>query len=714
MAPTDPSPVDASYPDTMQAADAPSLGDAGDHLTAGPNGPRVTPLDGLRAFAVMAVIVYHAQPAWAVGGYFGVDVFFVLSGFLITSLLVREWQREGGISLRGFWVRRARRLLPALFLMLGVVGLFAVILPQVIGSPGLLGDTVATIGYAANWHLIAEHTNYFSAVGNPSPLLPTWSLAIEEQFYLVWPLILLALLGGIRSARRRSSPGPSGRIVLIAVAAGIGAVGSALLMALITPVGASAVNRAYYGSDTRAQSLLIGAALAAVCLAWGPVRTGRGRRVLWILGLAGAVGIGVMWATVDETSAFTFHGGFAVVSLGTAAVIAAVSQLPGHPLTKALGAPPLPYVGRISYGMYLWYWPVLLVLTAGRTHLDGVALLGVRLAVIVLLAAASYHLVETPVRRGVLAGWRSWVAVPAAVAAISVLPLVMPSLEVPLPSAGAAASVVGPGNGPPAGVPAPDPIRILLVGDSLSGSLGVGLAMAAPSYGAQVVNRGAPGCSLAEAAEVRVLWYTEAPGYPCLAQDPAHLLDVYRSWVAQFDPDVVVYLARSDTLDTERDGTWQHLNEPGFDRWTESRFEQAVAVLSSQGAHVVFLTSPFYKSGELPDGEPLPENDPLRVATDNRLMSVAAAQDPQLSSVFNLGAMLSPGQRFTPQVDGVPIRCSDGIHLTVAGGQWVGARLLPELVTLGRAHAIAAFTDHRPPLPPQVPPAWYSELPCES
>jgi hypothetical protein len=430
-----------------------------------------------------------------------------------------------------------------------------------------------------------------------------------------------------------------------------------------------------------------------------------------LAGIGGAIGILVMWRTVSETSGFCFHGGFAVVSLCTAAVIAAVTQLPAHPLARGLAARPLPYIGRISYGMYLWYWPVLLVMTADRTHLDGVALLAARLAVVVVIAAASYHLVETPVRRGALSGWRSWVAVPAAVATISALPLVMPTLEAPLPAAEAAASAPAPATVAAAGAAA-DPVRILLVGDSLSGSLGVGLSAIAPRYGAQLINRGMPGCSLAEAAQVRVLWYTNAPGFPCQPADPGRLIAIYGSWIRQFDPDVVVYLARSDTLDTELDGSWQHLDQPAFDRWAEARFEQAIGALSADGAHVVFLTSPFYESGEQPDGQPLPENDPLRVATDNRLMSLASAHEPQRSTVFDLGAILSPARRFTTEVNGVAVRCSDGIHLTVAGGQWVGARLLPELVTLGRTHALAAAAYHRPPLAPQHPPSWYSKLPC--
>jgi peptidoglycan/LPS O-acetylase OafA/YrhL len=677
---------------------------------------RVAPLDGIRAFAVTAVILYHAEPSWAVGGYFGVDVFFVLSGYLITSLLLREWQGSGGIALRAFWARRARRLLPALFLMLGVVGVVAVVLPKVLGSPGLLGDTVATVGYVANWHLIAVHTDYFAIAANPSPLLPTWSLAIEEQFYLIWPLVLLALVGGFRRRRPRHAGEANGknRLVVVAGVAATGALASALLMAFLTPVGAASVNRSYYGSDTRAQGLLIGAALAALCLWWGPVRTARGRRLLWLAGVVGAAGIVIMWRTVTEGSALTFHGGFALLGLCTAAVVACVSLIPRHPLATVLSVQPLPYLGRISYGMYLWYWPVLLVMTSDRTHLTGLSLLAGRLVAIVAISAASFHLIETPVRRGVLAGWRSWVAVPAAVATIAVLPLLMPTLDAQVPTAQMTGGTYSALDRLPPVVSTANPVRILLVGDSMMGSLGVGLSTLAARYGAQVVNRGSPGCSLAEATQVRVLWYTDPPGVPCEADNPQHVLTTYRSLVRQFDPDVVVYLARSDTFDTERDGSWQHLGQPSFDRWAESRYEQAIAILSSSGAHVVLLTTPYYQIEEQGSGQPLPENDPNRVMTENRLLGQAAARDPAKATVINLGRMLSPSGRFATQVDGVPVRCTDGVHITVQGGQWAGERLLPRLVSLGQAHTAAAPQLNRLTLPLQSPPSWYSKLPCAS
>ncbi len=680
-------------------------------------GQRVAPLDGMRAFAVTAVILYHANPSWAVGGYFGVDVFFVLSGFLITTLLLGEWRGTGGVGLRAFWGRRARRLLPALFVMLAVVGAVSVLLPRVLGSPGLLGDTLATVGYVANWHFIAANTSYFATVGNPSPLQHTWTLAIEEQFYLIWPLVLLVLVAGFRGLRRPSRERSRNRLMLVAAVAVAGAAASALTMAYLTPVGTASVNRAYYGSDTRAQGLLVGAALAAVCLWWGPVRTALGRRLIGLIGVVGAVGVVVMWRIVPETSALTFHGGFALLAVATAGVIACVTLLSRHPVAGLLSLRPLPYIGKISYGMYLWYWPVLLVMTSQRTHLQGVGLLAARLAVIVGIAALSFHFIETPIHRGRLAGWRSLVAVPVAAIVVSLLPLMVPSASavVPaLPPVQSAAAVGQPTAGA-AGVAAvvpPRPVRILLLGDSMAGSLGVGLKQVASRYGAEILNDGAPGCSLAEADQVRVLWFTDPPGAPCQAGNPAQLISTYRTLVQQFDPDVVVYLARGDTLDTELNGSWQHLGEPTFDFWAEARYDQAVTALSSNGAKVVFLTSPYYDSGEQPDGSPWPENDPSRVITDNQLLAASARLSPGTASVFNLGSLLSPGNQFNSAVDGVDARCTDGVHMTVPGGEVVGTHLLPELVALGRAHASLPSTASRPALPDIAQPWWYADLPC--
>ena len=431
---------------------------------------RVAPLDGMRAFAVLAVILFHAYTPWAVGGYFGVDVFFVLSGYLITGILLAEWQKRDTISLRHFWARRARRLLPALFLMLLVVLVVADVWPSVLGSPGLLWDTVTTLFYSSNWRFLAEHAGYFTASATPSPLLHTWTLAIEEQFYLVWPLVVLGVLALFSRRRRahRRERGAGGdsmatphrssrraRLVLLA-AASLGAVASAAWMWVVTPSGTLDVNRAYYGSDTRAQAILIGAALALACTLWGPVTRSTAKVVLWCAGVVGAAVVVLMWRSVAETSALAFHGGFAIVALGAAAVVLCVSQLPRHPLALGIGIAPLRYVGRISYGMYLWYWPVLLVLTPGRAHLDGVSLLAVRILVIVVVAGLSFRFVETPIQHGALRQWRPWVLVPVAASLVAALAVYVP--QSPLTSAAlpaAADAAASPSRGFPAPPAAP-------------------------------------------------------------------------------------------------------------------------------------------------------------------------------------------------------------------------------------------------------------------
>jgi peptidoglycan/LPS O-acetylase OafA/YrhL len=688
---------------------------------------RVGPLDGLRAIAVMAVITFHALTQWTPGGFFGVDIFFVLSGYLITSLLIAERDKTGTLSLRKFWIRRARRLLPALFFMLAAVGIVATLFPNVLGSADLLGDTVATVFFVANWHLLAEKVSYFATVGHPSPLLHTWTLAIEEQFYLVWPIVLFFVLKARRLGQADEGPGQADegpgqaeegpsprwtspamrrrRLGVVLALASLGALGSATLMAVVTPLG-TVSNRAYYGTDTRAQGLLVGAALAAAVALWGPATRKGSTRALSVAGVAGLLGLVAMCRLVSETSDFAFHGGFLTLALSAAAVVACVGALPRHPVSLVLGWTPIRYIGRISYGMYLWYWPVLLVLTGARTGLSELALFVLRVSVIVVLAAISHHLIETPVLRGRLAGWRSWVLTPVAAAVVSLIPVVgasaavTPALGVvPLPAhQNASAPLSGP------------PTRILVVGDSMAGSLAVGLSAVASQYGAVVINEGMPGCSLGLDQEDQVLWYTLPPGKPCVEGDPDALLAEMGHWVDQYDPDVVIYLARSDTLNIERDGTWEHVGEPAFDAWLEQRFESAISVLGSRGAKVVLLTTPYYASGEQGDGQPWPENTPARVVDLNKVLTEAATSDSG-ATVFDLGALLSPDATFSSVVDGVQARCADGVHITPIGGEWIGERLLPMLVTMGRAHAVVA-AGSRAPVASSPPPSWYGELPC--
>jgi peptidoglycan/LPS O-acetylase OafA/YrhL len=359
--------------------------------------PYLPGLDGLRAIAVIAVLLYHAELRWIPGGFLGVEVFFVISGYLITSLLLAEWRAHGRIDLKAFWLRRARRLLPALFLVIAAMLAFAVIfLPDEVA--GLRGDTAAAVGYVTNWYLISSQTSYFESVGRPSLLRHLWSLAVEEQFYLLWP-VLFAL--GARWLRPRR--------LLPLVIAGVAA--STALMGLLYQPDADP-SRVYYGTDTRASGLLIGVALAFVWAPWhsrSELRRGQAR---W-LDLAGLAALAVMIAfflRLDEFRPFLYQGGFAALALATLIAIAAVV----HPQTQLgpalLGRPLLRWIGLRSYGIYLWHWPVFMVTRPQLDiAMDELPLLALRLAATLILAELSYQHLEMPVRNGALGrAWRAW------------------------------------------------------------------------------------------------------------------------------------------------------------------------------------------------------------------------------------------------------------------------------------------------------------------
>ena len=373
--------------------------------------PYLAGLDGLRALAVIAVVLYHAGIDFMPAGFLGVEIFFVISGYLITALLLAERAAGAGVSLKRFWIRRARRLLPGLFFLLaGVLVYFALFLPGEVAS--IRGEALAAFAYVSNWAFIAQDASYFEQVGRPSPLLHLWSLAIEEQFYLLWPLIFVALtwLGGRR---------------LLFPAILLGAIGATWLMAtLYQPF--DDVSRIYYGTDTRAAGLLVGAALAVVWRAgalpaprrrlsiWLMHASGLGRLLRWSLDAAGLAALGglvYIVVTFSEFQPSLYQGGFALVSVLTAIVIAA-TVAPGGTLGRAMGIAPLRWIGLRSYAIYLWHWPIFVVT---RPDLDvsmgDTELLLMRLALTLLLAEISYRFVEMPVRRGALG--RLWARVRA-------------------------------------------------------------------------------------------------------------------------------------------------------------------------------------------------------------------------------------------------------------------------------------------------------------
>jgi peptidoglycan/LPS O-acetylase OafA/YrhL len=344
-------------------------------------------LDGLRALSVIAVLIYHARPEWLPGGYLGVEVFFVISGFIITRALLSEWRESGRIRLGSFWQRRARRLLPAVGLLLAVVVAYvAAFKPDELTK--LREDALSAILYVTNWHLILGNQSYFDSFQRPSMLKHLWSLAVEEQFYIVWPMLLAFGLPILKQ---------KGLAVLII--AGIAA--SAIAMALLyDPTGDS--SRAYYGTDTRAAGLLVGALMAFIMAAnqgrdFGPW----GRRGAALLGaiLLGLLGYATFW--LSDSKAFLYQGGFLSVSVLSSVLILVATQR--NLITDLLSLKPLRWVGIRSYGIYLWHWPIYMLVWPRESTLTEFAL---QVLATVTIAAASYSLLETPIRQGALG--RAW------------------------------------------------------------------------------------------------------------------------------------------------------------------------------------------------------------------------------------------------------------------------------------------------------------------
>jgi peptidoglycan/LPS O-acetylase OafA/YrhL len=353
-------------------------------------------LDGLRAVAVLSVIAFHLGFGWAPGGLLGVGIFFTLSGYLITDILLTQLARRGHIRLGRFWLARARRLLPALFAMLVIVVAWVTVIGP--GQPDQFRKAVvAAVFYVSNWQLIFQHVSYFARFAPPGPLNHLWSLAVEEQFYIVWPFLLLL---GVKLVHER--PLPSGIRPRLAGLTVLAACASAILMAVLYHPSLDP-SRVYYGTDTRASELLAGAALAMV---WPSRRLSRrisagARNTLDGLGVVGLLAILLLIWRTGQYSPFLYRGGFVVLSVATVLVLAALAH-PACRLGIALGIRPLRWVGVRSYGIYLWHFPIIVLTSPTGPHSNNLLRDALQVAAIFAVAALSWKYVEEPVRHGAI------------------------------------------------------------------------------------------------------------------------------------------------------------------------------------------------------------------------------------------------------------------------------------------------------------------------
>lgn len=439
-------------------------------------------LDGLRALAVLGVIAYHMGMAWPPGGLLGVTVFFVLSGYLITSLLLIEWDNTGTINLPQFWLRRIKRLFPAIAFVIICVAALTTIFDHSLLTK-LREDMWAALCWVTNWWYILRDVSYFDALGAPSPVTHFWSLAIEEQFYVVWPVVLiLAHKFGVKRSHMRNAT-----LVLV--------LASALEMALLFNPDADP-SRVYYGTDTRAFSLLIGAWLAFV---WPSNQLGANNEVqldrnvriaLDAVGGIALIGLIAMMGCIEGTSAIMYRGGILLASIITMVIIAVIVH-PSSILGKVFSAKPLVWIGLRSYGIYLWHYPLLLLMNP-RSNIAGTPwwMYLVELAVMFACAAFSYKFVEDPIRHGsigtfvsrvrsgevYLADWLRDHAIPTAAAAAVTLVCVGGLIFVPNTSALEGGDLLKDESAHVAGVPAANDaataekakLDVLMIGDSVS------------------------------------------------------------------------------------------------------------------------------------------------------------------------------------------------------------------------------------------------------
>lgn len=645
-----------------------------DPTTATSRRGHIAALDGLRGLAVLAVLLFHAGKL--PGGFLGVDLFFALSGFLITSLLLTEVETTHRVDLLSFWLRRLRRLLPAVIVLLVVVTVITTIVASVPERAATINDGPWVQAYLANWHAIAGETGYWASFELPRMFGHLWSLAIEEQFYVVWPAIVMLIAWRSRHIDRA--------LIMVCV------VGSALsLIQMIRLLDTDDPSRVYIGTDTRASSVLLGAVFAAAPLRRTAAKlTSNSKYGFTIIGSLIVVMIGTSWLFVDgPASPWLFRGGLFAHSLLSGALVVGCASSPAAPLSRVLGWRPLRTVGGLSYSLYLWHWPIYTLLSEERLGLTGWALIAVQIAVSFVAAVLSKNLVEDPVRfrapwaRGrhgvkslvgvTLALALFWIVVPypnTTPAAFSVDQLIDPTTttstttpritttstpnrlttsivqtSVPdiLTSTSTSTTTTNPSPTLPvstttAPIALQAPIgRALLVGDSVAYDTWPGIQAALEASGIAASAYVKPGAGLLDAK------YESA-----VEIDAA---------IAEFAPDLVIYQASLWDFGTVQD------QQAAYQRFTTRVLEH--------GARLAFITIPPLRDDQ--------HNDLLTPLFG--IMNDLAAQYPGLVQVFDSNNAWGPTFDRDVNDDLVPERKPDGVHVCPSGSALYANWLLGEL-----------------------------------
>lgn len=665
-------------------------------------------LDGLRAIAVATVVAYHLDLVGQRGGFLGVDLFFVISGYLITTLLLRERDATGRIALGSFWIRRFRRLVPPLVVMLAATVLTA----RAVGATQQWGtvrdDALATLGYVANWRFIVAEQSYFEQLLAPSPLRHMWSLAVEEQWYLVWPVVVVGL---VRFGRQRVALG-----VTIAFA-----LSSAVAMAVqYDPADPSVV---YYATHTRAQQLLVGAVLAWMLRLWPRLAARRDAALHRAIAMVALCAFALVTIVADDEAAWLYRGGFLVVSV-IAAVIVWATAAPDGGAIGWLAATPLQWLGVRSYALYLWHWPVI-VFIGGPIDLgtDRWATVVIQVALSIALADLTHRLVERPLRSLPQAAperrrriGTAWIGATAVVAllAVSVLRpvgsattaaasdgLLLPDLPAAAPPAtttatttasattGAATSLPpDPGAGTDAVAPEitpatvattvtsepPDPAVALVIGDSTVFELTFAAStLPDASDDWTIVTHSRLGCGITPSMAVDV--ERTVP-----TADNTACADWRGEWTASIeavDPDaVVVMIGAWEVLDHQVDGQLVRFPAPAWADIIRSTFADAIDTIgTATDSPILMATLPCMI--QLPNASQpsLARNDFDRVTAYNQLLAEAVAADERTSAI-DIGTVFCDGAE---PLDAEPRLRYDGVHVTPEGGDQVVAWLLDEL-----------------------------------